>query len=132
MDKKTNYRTNFNKRTYMKRSLSQKAADCASKIIGSWSFILFQTIFIIAWVFLNTYAYLEHWDVFPFIFLNLALSVFATYSAPIILMSQNRDAERDRIRAMNDLATDRKTQKDVQLVKKMLERMERKIDSSNK
>jgi uncharacterized membrane protein len=127
-NKKKNYQTNFNKRTYMKKTLSQRAADRASRIIGSWYFIFFQTAFILAWVFLNTYAFINHWDIFPFIFLNLSLSVLATYSAPIILMSQNRDAERDRSRATNDLATDRKTQRDVQIVKKMLERMERKID----
>ncbi len=129
-NKNKKHRTSSNKKIYMKKTLSQRSADRASRIIGSWFFIFSQTIFILGWVLLNTYAFVNHWDIFPFIFLNLALSVLATYSAPIILMSQNRDAERDRVRTANDLAIDRKTQRDVQEVKKILERVERKITTN--
>ena len=88
---------------------SQKMADFASKTIGSWTYITIQTVFIFFWVGLNLLGWIRSWDPYPFIFLNLMLSIVATYSAPVILMSQNREAERDRLRAINDLATDRRT-----------------------
>jgi len=107
-------------------------ADLASRTIGNWWFIFFQTIFVIGWIALNVYGFTRSWDPYPFIFLNLSLSVLSAYAAPIILMSQNREAERDRIRAINDLATDRRTERKIDQVKINLNRIERKIDEIKK
>ncbi|MEA1925891.1 MAG: DUF1003 domain-containing protein [Patescibacteria group bacterium] len=109
----------------------QKMADYASKVIGSWIFIGFQTVFITIWVGFNVYGFIKNWDPYPFILLNLSLSVLSAYAAPIILMSQNRGAERDRVRATNDLATDRKALREIQKIQKMLNRLERKFDKIN-
>lgn len=111
-----------------KRTKSQKLADLTSRAIGSWTYILAQTIFVFIWISLNIYGAVKNWDPYPFIFLNLTLSVVATYTAPIILMSQNREAERDRNRAINDLATDRRVERRIIALQKTIDRMERKID----
>lgn len=122
---KENKKNNLQKK---RASRSQKMADLASRTIGSWWFISFQTVFVVAWVFLNVYGFARRWDPYPFIFLNLSLSVLSAYAAPVILMSQNREAERDRMRAINDLATDRRTERKIDQMQKNLNRVERKID----
>lgn len=111
-----------------KMTTGQRMADLASRMVGSWGFILFQTILIVIWVFFNVYGFFNKWDPYPFIFLNLALSILSAYAAPIILMSQNRETERDRARAISDLATDRKAERGIQDIRKTLKRLERKID----
>lgn len=116
------------KRDYSKRTVSQRFSDVASSVLGSWNYILFQTCFIIIWIVLNLVGWFYSWDVYPFIFLNLTLSVMAAYTAPVILMSQNREADRDRKRAIIDLATDRSSERKIKEVQKTLARLERKID----
>lgn len=111
-----------------KRTKSQRLADITSRAIGSWSYILVQTVFVFVWISLNVFGFVRGWDPYPFIFLNLALSIVATYTAPIILMSQNREAERDRNRAINDLATDRRTERRIITLQKTVDRIERKIN----
>jgi uncharacterized membrane protein len=66
--------------------------------MGSWKFIIAQSIFVGAWIVLNFLAFLRHWDPYPFILLNLLFSTQAAYSAPIIMMSQNRQAQKDHMR----------------------------------
>ncbi|MGC4192502.1 MAG: DUF1003 domain-containing protein [Thermomicrobiales bacterium] len=61
--------------------------------MGSWRFIIIQTAILISWIALNVIGWTHHWDPYPFILLNLALSFQAAYSAPIIMMSQNRQAQ---------------------------------------
>ena len=106
----------------------QRAADTISKFGGSWTFIIGFLIFIIFWITLNV-ALLSAkiFDPYPFILLNLALSCLAAIQAPIILMAQNRQAERDRIDAKYDHQVNRKAerevqdiQRDIQEIKKML------------
>lgn len=111
-----------------KKPRGQKMADLASNLVGSWGYILFQTLFIGVWVSLNIYGLVSGWDPYPFIFLNLALSVLSAYAAPIILMTQNREAKLDRARAINDLATDRRAERGIQDIRKTLVRLERKVD----
>ncbi len=115
-------------RGYAKRTKSQRLADIASNMLGSWNYILFQTFFIIIWVLLNIVSWFSGWDGYPFIFLNLALSIMAAYTAPIILMSQNREADRDRKRAIIDLATDRSSERKIKEVQKTLIRVEKKLN----
>lgn len=80
----------------------ERIADTVAQVIGSWPFIIIQTAILIAWLTLNVIGWIHHWDPYPFILLNLALSFQAAYSAPIIMMSQNRQAAKDRLHADED------------------------------
>nr|WP_315254814.1 DUF1003 domain-containing protein [uncultured Flavobacterium sp.] len=82
-----------------------RLADAVAKGMGSWRFIIIQTVFVIIWMGLNLIGYAYHWDAYPFILLNLVFSTQAAYAAPIIMMSQNRQSERDRIQAQSDYQT---------------------------
>lgn len=72
------------------RKTGERVADSVAAVIGSWTFIIIQTIILAAWLTLNVVAWIRHWDPYPFILLNLGLSFQAAYSSPIIMMSQNR------------------------------------------
>ena len=84
------------------QDFGDKVADSVANGIGSWRFIIWQTIIVICWMIVNVIAFIKHWDPYPFILLNLIFSTQAAYAAPIIMMSQNRQNERDRIQAQND------------------------------
>jgi uncharacterized membrane protein len=86
-------------------SFGNRIADSVANGMGSWKFIIIQTILVILWMSLNIMAFVHHWDVYPFILLNLLFSTQAAYAAPIIMMSQNRQSERDRIQAQDDYQT---------------------------
>ena len=103
-----------------KLTLGQRAADLISRWAGSWVFIIFFFVFIILWMAANVYAWVNTWDLYPFILLNLVLSCLAAVQAPVILMSQNRAAQRDRLRAEYDYAVNRKAEKEIQEIKKLL------------
>tara|TARA_Y100000310_G_C20284855_1_gene624372 strand:- start:168 stop:605 length:438 start_codon:yes stop_codon:yes gene_type:complete len=108
------------------RTFGQKAADNMTRWAGSWTFILGFIAILILWIALNTTWLLfdKIWDPKPFILLNLALSCLAALQAPIILMSQNRASEKDRQRTEYDYAVNRKAEREIQLVKKQLNRIE--------
>jgi uncharacterized membrane protein len=82
-------------------TLGEKAADLVAATMGSWRFIVIQSALLLAWVAWNT-ATGKPFDPYPYILLNLALSFQAAYSAPIIMMSQNRQSDLDRRRAIDD------------------------------
>jgi len=82
-----------------------RLADSVANGMGSWRFIIVQTILVLLWMGLNGVGYFYHWDAYPFILLNLLFSTQAAYAAPIIMMSQNRQSERDRIQAQADYQT---------------------------
>ncbi|MEK7598728.1 MAG: DUF1003 domain-containing protein [Patescibacteria group bacterium] len=105
-------------------SLEKKSADKFTAFLGSWKFLIFQTIFFAFWIILNVVAFTKHWDPFPFILLNLVVGFQAAYAAPIILMSDNRAAERDRKKAALDLATDRKAEREIEQLQEHLKRIE--------
>ena len=84
------------------RSLGERMADGFAKAAGSWAFISCFLIVLGAWMVVNVVAGVRHWDPYPFILLNLVLSCIAAIQAPIILMSQNREEARDRVRAEAD------------------------------
>ena len=107
------------------RTFGQKASDYLTKWAGSWIFIISVGIFIIAWIYLNITAYTQQWDPWPFIILNLVLSCLAALQAPVILMSNNRQAERDRQRSGYDYAVNRKAEREIRQMKKQLDRIER-------
>lgn len=112
-----------------KLDFGQKSADRITKIVGSWKFIIIQSIILVIWIILNITAYIQHWDPYPFILLNLMLSFQAAYTAPIILMSENREADRDRRKTAMDLSTDRKAEREIEEIQEKLEKLEKeKID----
>lgn len=91
------------------RSFGDKLADKITEVAGSWKFIIGMIIFLVLWILLNLYI-LEDQDPYPFILLNLILSCIAALQAPIIMMSQNREAKKDRMRSSNDYKTDLKSE----------------------
>lgn len=86
-----------------------KLADKLTEFAGSWGFIIGFSLFLIIWILLNVYVFLEI-DPYPFVFLNLLLSCIAALQAPIIMMSQNRSAKKDSMRSKNDYKTDLKSE----------------------
>ena len=86
-------------------NFGSRLADSVARGMGSWKFIILQTILVILWMGLNIIGFFYHWDVYPFILLNLLFSTQAAYAAPIIMMSQNRQNERDRLQAQADYHT---------------------------
>src|SRR5205085_10602198 len=80
------------------RTYGERAADVFATIVGSWTFIIIQSIILVIWMILNVIAWVKHWDPYPFILLNLTLSFQAAYAGPIIMMSQNRQTRLDKRR----------------------------------
>ena len=94
-------------------TFGQRLADRFAEVIGSWRFILIQSTLLAVWITLNITAYMYHWDPYPFILLNLALSFQAAYAAPIIMMSQNRKDEKDHLQAKNDYEVNLKAELEI-------------------
>ncbi len=114
--------------TAHKRSFGEEASDRLTKRMGSWTFIFIFTLFIILWIALNGFLLYENaWDKRPFIMLNLILSCLAALQAPIILMSQNRQSQKDRIRTEYDYTINRKSEREIEEIKKQLNRIETKL-----
>ena len=93
-----------------KYTLGQRAADVIAKFAGSWAFIFSFTGVLVLWMIVNTLLAAKAFDPYPFILLNLVLSCVAAIQAPLIMMSQNRQAEKDRRRAENDYKVNLKTE----------------------
>ncbi len=91
-------------------------ADAVAEVMGSWTFIIIQSIILAVWVVLNVLAWSKAWDPYPFILLNLALSFQAAYAAPIIMMSQNRQQDIDRKAAANDYRVNIKAELEIELL----------------
>src|SRR5436189_4608423 len=105
-------------------TFGQRLADKVAKGMGSWRFIIFQTVFVVCWMILNVIGFMFHWDVYPFILLNLLFSTQAAYAAPIIMMAQNRQSDRDRIQAQADYDTNTEAKLEIEVLQKMLNKME--------
>lgn len=95
-------------------TFGQKLADGVANGMGSWKFIIVQTILVILWMTLNFVGFMYHWDVYPFILLNLLFSTQAAYAAPIIMMAQNRQGERDRHQAEEDYKTNIEAKQEIE------------------
>ena len=111
------------------RTVGQKAADKLTQVAGSWGFILFFAGFLILWMIVNTswLIFGEAWDPKPYILLNLVLSCLAAFQAPIILMSQNRQSQKDRQRSEYDYAVNRRAEREIKEIKKQLNRIEKRM-----
>jgi uncharacterized membrane protein len=85
-----------NRRWVEQATLGERAAEAMQRRIGSWPFLIGQSIFLVCWIVLNVVAVVEHWDPYPFILLNLMLSFQAAYTGPILLIASNRSQTHDR------------------------------------
>lgn len=97
-------------------TLGERAADKVAAVAGSWKFIIIQSTLLTIWVILNVVAWFNHWDPYPFILMNLVLSLQAAYTAPVIMMSQNRQAEKDRLQAHNDYLVNQKAEEEIRVI----------------
>jgi uncharacterized membrane protein len=104
-------------------ALGARISDAVAATVGSWPFIIVQSLVLIAWMALNVTAYVRAWDPYPFILLNLVLSFQAAYAAPFIMMSQNRQAAIDRREAKNDYDINRKAELEIELLHQKIDLM---------
>src|SRR5471030_2571069 len=104
----------------------QWIADRVAATMGSWRFIIIQSVILMFWIALNITAYVQRWDPYPFILLNLALSFQAAYAAPFIMMSQNRQQDIDRKEAENDYQVNIKAELEIELLHQKIDDLREK------
>ncbi len=104
----------WHKKSVDERTFGQRIADTVANGMGSWAFIIIQSVIVALWIACNLIAWQFQWDVYPFILLNLVFSTQAAYAAPIIMMSQNRSADRDRHQADADYKTNLEAKKEIE------------------
>jgi uncharacterized membrane protein len=107
-------------------TLGQKVADTVASNMGSWRFIIIQSAILVVWIALNVTAWINHWDPYPFILLNLALSFQAAYAAPFIMMAQNRQQDIDRKQAENDYQVNIKAELEIELLHQKVDELREK------
>ena len=107
-------------------TVGQRIAACVAENMGSWHFIIIQSFILLLWVVLNITAWIRHWDPYPFILLNLALSFQAAYAAPFIMMSQNRQQDVDRRKAEDDYRVNIKAELEIELLHRKLDELREK------
>ena len=112
-------------------SLGDRMADRVAKRFASWRFLGYMTMFIIVWISLNLIAVGLRWDPYPFILLILVFSTQASYAAPVILLAQNRSADRDRIQADHDFACNQRAEAKIDLLLRQLKVPQDVIESIN-
>lgn len=110
---------------HQQQRLGQRVADRVATAVGSWPFIIIQSVLLLLWMAANTYlvvmeklhpGFLKAWDPYPFILLNLVLSFQAAYTGPVVMMSQNRQSEIDRLAAQNDYETNQRAEEEIRVV----------------
>ncbi|HEY5007793.1 MAG TPA: DUF1003 domain-containing protein [Caulobacteraceae bacterium] len=107
-------------------TFGQKVADKVAATMGSWPFIIVQSLILFVWIVLNVTAFINKWDPYPFILLNLALSFQAAYAAPFIMMSQNRQQDIDRKEAENDHQINVKAELEIELLHEKVDALRQK------
>jgi len=110
-----------------KIKFGQKAADIVVNIISSWKFLMIQSLILTIWISINTYLAWK-FDPYPFILMNLFLSLQAAYTAPIILMSQKRQDEKSKQIISSDLKTDKNTANEVKEILIILKELKEKVN----
>jgi uncharacterized membrane protein len=117
-------------------SSGQRIADRVAQVVGSWPFIIVQSAVLFGWIVVNVWlvVYLgthpgawRAWDPYPFILLNLLLSFQAAYTGPVVMMSQNRQAQKDRLMAENDFQVNEKAEQEIRIVMEHLVHQDRLI-----
>jgi uncharacterized membrane protein len=116
---------NINHEFRERLSLGQRVADRVAQVVGSWPFIIYQSIIITLWIGFNLFlvyqgyknpGYFKAWDPYPFILLNLVLSFQAAYTGPVVMMSQNRQAEKDRLMAEEDFQVNKRSEEEIKVL----------------
>ena len=106
-------------------TIGQRVADRVAAMVGSWPFMIVQSLVLAAWIVMNGYIALRFhanpgsmkaWDPYPFILLNLVLSFQAAYTGPVVMMSQNRHSEKDRLMAKNDFEVNQKAEQEILVI----------------
>ncbi|TRX28951.1 DUF1003 domain-containing protein [Flavobacterium franklandianum] len=115
---------NWHENHFETLGFGSRLSDSVAKGMGSWKFIILQTVLVILWMVLNIVGFFYHWDVYPFILLNLLFSTQAAYAAPIIMMSQNRQSERDRLQAQADYQTNIDAKKEIEALTIILNKLD--------
>ena len=92
-------------------TFGERLADKVGTVIGSWPFLITQTVLILIWVALNVIGFINHWDPYPFILLNLCFSLQAAYTGPILLVAGNRQSQLDRLRLEHTAAVEEASEK---------------------
>jgi len=92
-------------------TFGERTADKVAGAIGTWRFLIIQSGLIVVWIFLNVAAVINHWDPYPFILLNLCFTVQAAFTGPILLLTQNRAAQQDRLRLEHTAEVEEATEK---------------------
>ncbi len=106
------------------RTLGQRMADRIALAAGSWTFVLSCLVFMLGWVLVNSYMFARHpFDAYPFILLNLVLSMVAALQGPIIMMSQNRQAARDRLEATHDYEVNLKAEVEIRNLQEQVDEL---------
>jgi uncharacterized membrane protein len=107
-------------------TLGQRIADKVAATMGSWNFIIIQSMLLAVWIVLNVTAFIQKWDPYPFILLNLALSFQAAYAAPFIMMAQNRQQDIDRKEAESDYKINIKAELEIELLHQKIDELREK------
>jgi uncharacterized membrane protein len=97
-----------------------RISEAVARFLGTGRFLVGQTFLVVAWIILNTVGFVKHWDPYPFILLNLAFSTQAAYAAPLILLAQNRQDDRDRASIERDREVAARTQDDTEFLAREL------------
>ncbi len=115
---------NINETYKQSRSVGDRISDRVAEFGGSWKFIIYAGVFLAVWIGINSVFLLWHpFDPYPFILLNLILSLLAAIQAPIIMMSQNRQEDRDQMRAENDYQINLKAEMEVRIINEKLDQL---------
>ena len=115
---------NINEQYEQTLTLGDRIADKVAEFGGSWRFIISFSILLALWIIINTFILLQHpFDPYPYILLNLVLSLLAAFQAPVIMMSQNRQEERDRLRAENDYQVNLKAELEIRVINEKLDQV---------
>lgn len=119
--------SHLNEEYVRKTTWADRLSDRIASFGGSWRFIIFFSVFLVLWMIWNTLPFGHHFDEPPFILLNLCLSFLAAFQAPIIMMSQNRQAARDKHESIIDFAINYKAEQEIDDMQSHLHRMEAEL-----
>lgn len=122
---------NVNEIVEEQMTLGQRVADRVADVIGSWRFIIIQSILIVIWITLNSLAWINHWDPYPFILMNVMLSFQAAYAGPVIMMSQNRQSTKDRLAAEIDHQVNTKAELEINNLMRRMDELELSLEEKH-
>ena len=114
----------WHERYHDQLGFGERLSDTITKVMGSWHFIIWQTVIVMLWMTLNIIGLVRHWDVYPFVLLNLIFSTQSAYAAPIIMMSQNRQNQRDREQALHDYQVNLAAKEEIEDIQRQLSKIE--------